>query len=272
MIKFFVKIYFDYINSFKMNFNTFWISTTPRTGSMWLFNVTREILKAYNFNVLPKEIPQYDKETVKIYEKYSLKDHNENNKYVLKLHKLLPKDLKNSKILTTIRDPRDVCISFKEFMNVDFNAALTATKTINDYAKTYKQYSDEYVKFIKYENIENRSIETLTEIVTFIDINIDLQLLRKISNKFSRYSVRNLIQENDTKLLNKIKNKEKVLKKEVVYFSNKNFRSYDPNTGFQSGHISNRKSGDWKNKFSENEIKIINNEFKEILEEYNYEI
>ena len=129
-----------------MNFNTFWISTTPRTGSMWLFNVTREILKACNFNVLPEEIPQYDKEMVKIYENYSLKDNDKNNKYVLKLHKLLPTGLKKSKILTTVRDPRDVCISFKEFMKVDFYAALKATKTLNDYAKTYKKYNNVYVK------------------------------------------------------------------------------------------------------------------------------
>ena len=142
-----------------MNFNTFWISTTPRTGSMWLFNVTREILKAYNFNVLPKEIPQYDKEMVKIYQNYSLNDNDENNKYVLKIHKLLPTGLKNSRILTTVRDPRDVCISFKEFMNVDFHEALQASKTLNNYVKTYKQYSDEYVKFIKYENIENKLLK-----------------------------------------------------------------------------------------------------------------
>ena len=255
-----------------MNFNTFWISTTPRTGSMWLFNVTREILKAYNFNVLPKEIPQYDKETVKVYQNYSLNDNDENNKYVLKIHKLLPTGLKNSRILTTVRDPRDVCISFKEFMNVDFNEALQASKTLNNYIKTYKQYNDEYVKFIKYENIESKTIETLTEIANFIETDINLQILEKISNKFNKDNVRNLIQNNDNKLISKIKNKEQILKKEIVYFSDKNYRSYDSNTGFQSGHISNRKSGDWRNKFNKDEIKIINNEFKEILEEYNYEI
>ena len=105
-----------------------------------------------------------------------------------------------------------------------------------------------------------------------LDLNGVFLLSPKISDEFSKNNVRNLILENDNRLLSKIKKKEKVSKKEVVYFSNKNFRSYDVNTGFQSGHISNRKSGDWKNKFSENEIKVINNEFKEIIEEYNYEI
>ncbi len=255
-----------------MNFNTLWISTTPRTGSMWLFNVTREILKASKFNLYPEEIPQYDSETVKIYQNFSLKDNNENNKYVLKIHKLLPTGLKVSKILTTVRDPRDVCISFKEFMNVDFDEAFKATKTLNNYVKTYKQYNSEYIKFIKYENIEKKPIETLSEIAKFININIDLRLLEKISNKFSKDNVRKLIKQNDNKLIDKIKNKEQILKKEIVYFSKKNYRSYDLNTGFQTGHISKRNSGDWKNKLNENEIKIINDEFKEILEEYKYDI
>ena len=29
--------------------NTIWISTTPRTGSMWIFNVTRKIYKTLGF-------------------------------------------------------------------------------------------------------------------------------------------------------------------------------------------------------------------------------
>ena len=49
-----------------MKVNTFWISTVPRTGSMWLYNITREILKNSKFNVIPNQIPQQDKECYKI--------------------------------------------------------------------------------------------------------------------------------------------------------------------------------------------------------------
>ena len=60
-----------------MKKNTFWISSAPRTGSMWLFNITREILKISGNDVLPKEIPQDDEDNIKLYEKYAI--HDENN-------------------------------------------------------------------------------------------------------------------------------------------------------------------------------------------------
>ena len=96
-----------------MNINSFWISTTPRTGSMWLYNVTREILKFSKINVLPTKIPKSSQEFFEIFEKQSLIDQNNSNKYVFKIHRILNPNLPRSKILTTIRDPRDVCISFK---------------------------------------------------------------------------------------------------------------------------------------------------------------
>ena len=37
-----------------------WVSTVVRTGSMWLFNITREILNLKKFNVLPDKIPKFD--------------------------------------------------------------------------------------------------------------------------------------------------------------------------------------------------------------------
>ena len=40
-----------------MSINSFWM-TTARTGSMWLYNVTREILKLSKINVLPIKIPK----------------------------------------------------------------------------------------------------------------------------------------------------------------------------------------------------------------------
>ena len=102
-----------------MNINSFWISTAPRTGSMWLFNVTKEILTLSKANILPNKVPQSDEKFFEIFKSQSLIDQNDLNKYVFKVHTILKSDLPKSKILTTIRDPRDICISFKEFINKD---------------------------------------------------------------------------------------------------------------------------------------------------------
>ena len=253
-----------------MNINSFWISTTPRTGSMWLYNVTREILKFSKINVLPTKIPKSSQEFFEIFEKQSLVDQNNSNKYVFKIHRILNPNLPRSKILTTIRDPRDVCISFKEFMKTDFDTALKAAKDLLHYEKIYKTYNKDYVKFFRYENIENKSIETILEIANFIGYEISYKNAKEISLKFNKKKIRNLIKNNDENLIYKIKNKEDIDDSSIVYFSKDNYRSFDTKTGFQTNHISNRNSGDWKKSFSSKEIEILNFEFKDFISEYKF--
>ena len=253
-----------------MSINSFWISTTPRTGSMWLYNVTREILKLSKINVLPIKIPQNDKEFFEIFKKQSLIDQNDSNKYVFKIHQILKPDLPRSKILTTIRDPRDICISFKEFMKTDFDTALKATKTLLKYEKIYKTYNEDYLKFLRYENIENEPIEAILEIANFISCKINFKDAEEISLKYNKKKVKNLIKRNDENLLSKIKNKEKIDKSSIVFFSKDNYRSFDTNTGFQTNHISNRNSGDWEKSFSSKEIEMLNFEFKDFISQYKF--
>ena len=253
-----------------MNINSFWISTTPRTGSMWLYNVTKEILKFSKINVLPIKIPQFENNFIEIFKKQGLIDRNDANKYIFKVHQVLKPNLPRSKILTTIRDPRDICISFKEFMKTDFDTALKESKKLLNYEKIYKTYNKDYVKFVRYENIENKSIETILEIANFIGYEINYKDAEEISLKFNKKKVKKLIKKNDENLLSKIKNKEKIYQSNIVYFSNDNYRSFDTNTGFQTNHISNRNSGDWKKSFSSKEIEILNFEFKDFISEYKY--
>ena len=253
-----------------MDINSFWISTVPRTGSMWLYNVTREILKLSEANVLPIETPKNDQKFFEIFRKQSLIDQNEANKYVFKIHDILKPNLPRSKILTTIRDPRDVCISFKEFMKTDFDTALKAGKDLLKYEKVYKTYNKNYLKFFRYENIEHNSIQTILEIANFIGYEINNQNAEKISLKYNKKRVKNLIKNNDENLLSKIKNEEDIDKSSIVYFSKDNYRSFDTKTGFQTNHISNRNSGDWKKYFSPKEIKILDLEFKDFISEYKF--
>ena len=169
-----------------MHLNTFWISTTPRTGSMWLFNVTKEILHYSQLKVLPINVPQNDDEFFKIFKTQSLNDLDNINRYVFKVHTILKSDLPRSKILTTLRDPRDIYISFKEFMKTDFNTALKATKSILKYEKIYKTFDKEYLKFFRYENIENKPVQTILDIANFIGYKINSNIAEQISIKFNK--------------------------------------------------------------------------------------
>ena len=251
--------------------NTFWISSAPRTGSMWLFNITREILKESGYEVYPKIIPQYDKKMLDIYYKEALPDQNDLNKYVFKVHTILKPNIPRSKILTIIRDPRDICISFKEFMKTDFKSSLKATKSILNFTKIYNHFEKDYLMILKCENIGKKPIDTIIEIGKFINCKVEYNSAEKISKKFSKDNVKNIIKENDNNLNLKIKENKEVNKSEIVYFSKDNYRSFDVNTGFQTGHISKRNSGDWQKALSSEEIEIIHSQFKDFLIENNYD-
>ena len=253
-----------------MNINSFWISSTPRTGSMWMYNVTREILKLSEINVLPIKATKSNQEFFQIFKKQAITDQNNSNKYVLKVHHILRPNLPRSKILSLIRDPRDICISYKEFMKTDFDTSLNATKTLLEYEKTYKTYDKDYLKFFRYENIENNTIETILEIAKFIGYEINFRIAEQISLKYDKKQIKNLIEKNDGNLLSKIRNKEEIDKSQIVYISKDNYRSFDTKTGFQTNHISNRNSGDWKKSFSPEEIEILNFEFKDFISEYKF--
>ena len=251
--------------------NTFWISSAPRTGSMWLLNITREILKECGYEIYPKIIPQSDKKMLDIYYKEALPDQNDLNKYVFKVHTILKPNIPRSKILTIIRDPRDICISFKEFMKTDFKSSLKATKSILNFTKIYNHFEKDYLMILKCENIGKKPIDTIIEIGKFINCKVEYNSAEKISKKFSKDNVKNIIKENDNSLNLKIKENKEVSKSEIVYFSKDNYRSFDINTGFQTGHVSKRNSGDWKKALSSEEIEIINSQFKDFLIENNYD-
>ena len=253
-----------------MDINSYWISAAPRTGSMWVFNVVKEILNFSKLNVLPMEVPQNDQKFFEIYKNQSLSDKNVSNKYVFKVHKILKPGLPKSKILTTIRDPRDVCISFKEFMKTDFNTALKAARKLLEYEKIYRTYEKNYIKFLRYEDIENNPNKIILEIANYIGYEINSKIAEKISIKYNKNNIKKLIRNNDENLFMKIKNKEKINKSDIVYFSQDNYRSFDGKTGFQTNHISNRSTGDWEKKFSSEEIEIINLEFKDLISEYKF--
>ena len=251
--------------------NTIWISTTMRTGSMWIFNVVRELINCSGFNLEPKIIPQSDNEMFLIYKNKALVENDSNVKFVLKVHTILKENLIGSKIITTIRDPRDVCASVKEFMKTDFNTALNTAKSLIQFYNIYKNFNKNYIIFIRYENIEKNPIDEIIKISKFLDIKINSKKAEKISEKFSKKNVKKNIDNTDKNLNEKLTKKLKINKEDIVYISKNNYRAFDTKTGFQTGHISKRQTGDWEKVLSPYEKEVLNNEFKDILIEFNYD-
>ena len=106
------------------NFNSYWIASIPRTGSMWTTNVIKEILVNSNFNVLPNLQLKTDNEYLELYKNQAFIDKNNLNKYVFKIHTRLASLPPKSKVVTNIRNPYDICASFYEFINSSLEKAI----------------------------------------------------------------------------------------------------------------------------------------------------
>ena len=237
--------------------NTTWISTIPRTGSMWTTNVVREIFYYSKMNVLPKTQLQLEEDYFNLFERQAFSDQNEKNHYVLKVHALVDINTPRSKVITNIRNPYDVCASFYQFMKCDIGWAIFIALSLTETIEHYKKNDEKNLFIVKYEEIEEPSSKLVLELSEFLGAHLDENAALSIWKKFSKNSVRKIIADNDKSLSDKISKKQEIDDREVVILRNNNYRSFDLSTGFQTGHISERKTGEWRLAFSESETHKI---------------
>jgi hypothetical protein len=191
--------------------------------------------------------------------------------WVLKVHKLLRKDIPRSKIITTHRDPRDVLVSYKEFMKASFDASLECARSVKIFTETYKDYDSNYLLLVAYNDIEAHPVELILQIAEFLEVELSEIDARNIALKYSRNKVKGLIEKSDKSLAKKLAKNKPVDHRDIVYFSASNYRAFDRKTGFQTGHVSQRKTGDWKNVLSEVEQQLLNDEFGNWLKKFGYQ-
>ena len=236
--------------------NTFWISTVARTGSMWTTNVIREILNYSNFNVLPKVLFKGSSDCVEFYKNNALLDKKKENKYVFKIHSKINRIPTGSKVITTVRNPYDICASFHEFMKCDLDTSIDSALLLLDFYIHYKKLEKD-VFFIKYEEIENTPGLLIKNLSSFCEVNLSEDYIENIIKKYEKNNIKKLIDKNDLNLKKSLTENKKIDEEKIIKDANGNIRSYDLDTGFQSGHISSRKTGDWMKVFSDEEKNII---------------
>src|SRR5438309_1200344 len=95
-----------------------WVASVPRTGSMWTFNVVRDLVRSTGRAVQPEIVPHADEEMEAI-GTAGLGDPGE-AVYVLKVHTRVPADMARSCYVVTRRDLRDSVVSFMRFTKTDF--------------------------------------------------------------------------------------------------------------------------------------------------------
>ena len=123
---------------------------------------------------------------------------------------------------------------------------------------------------LRFERIENDPLELITDLSKFMGIQLTSSEVQHVCDHFRKETVKRMITDNDLALLEKIKKNEKIHNKEIVIVDENNFRSFDPKTGFQTGHISERGPGQWKSAFQKMQIEKIIDALDDIAIEFGY--
>ena len=246
-----------------MNYRNIIIGSAPRTGGMWTYNVIREIFVNQKKNIIPLSFCN-DDEMLK-HHCNNLNSHNDIIS-IIKIHKIIKKQYTNkTKIVINIRDPRDAVISYKRFMKLKNYSFQQTIKFINnsiDWIYYYrKNYNKEKLLEINFNDITDNPHKIFTKLEKFLYLKINKKMVNKIIEKFSKKKVSEIIEK-----------MRKTSKSNLVALNKNTIRKLDEKTGFQTGHVSDYKEGDWKRHFSNDEILIINNKFKKWLRLNNFSL
>ena len=245
-------------------FNTVWVTGTPRTGSMWTTNVIREIYSTKQFALHPQEQLQNNSDWLNLFKDCAIADTDANNRYILKIHTLLNPNLPKSRFVVNTRNPYDICASFFDFMKCDLDRAIEVALKHRAVMEHYKSFKSGFLFVVKYEDLELDAINLILALSEFVECKISKDTARKISAKYDKRSVKKLIERTESEIQRKIIQKEHVHDKMVVERADGSFRSFDLDTGFQSGHISRRKCGEWRNTFSQKQITTVINALDDV--------
>lgn len=238
---------------------------------MWTYNICRTVLERAGRDVFPKNVPQRDDEVVAL-AKTGLQDYDQKSVWVLKVHTRIAQDVPRSCFILTLRDPRDSLVSFKRFMRCDFDRALRATLggiRLRDYYKSFPKHLCLQVEYLEIILSPENIAQKITE---HIACPVRPDVIREVINKFSKRNVSEIISRTEDDLRRRSRSGEAILPGELVAAGARNQRALDLKTGFQSGHVSDYKEGDWRNILTRTEIDRVHDAMGTWLSRNGYEV
>ena len=139
---------------------------------MWIFNVTRQIVRAAGLKVLPSLVPKNDPDMVAAAQE-GFRDLATDRVRVLKVHMFLNSDIPQSRFILPRRDIRDGMVSFMRFMRCDFESAMTYAQDAIANNRHYKAFPRDLALFIDFTDVVSRPADVAHTIAMFLKVPLD---------------------------------------------------------------------------------------------------
>jgi hypothetical protein len=220
-----------------------WVASAPRTGSMWTFNVVRDLVRGTGRQVLPEIVPHADEEMEAIGQAgIAARD----GFYVLKVHSRLARDLPASFYVITHRDVRDSLVSFMRFMHCDFAAGLRFVASAIRLEQHYAGLPPARRLHVDYTDIVAAPEAVAGRVARRLGIEVSAFRIAEIVERYSKPRVEARLIAQEHALRQKLEARQPLDVREFVPLPDHTLRAFDLETGFQSGHVSAYQEGDWR--------------------------
>ncbi len=251
-------------------FKVVWVAGMPRSGSMWTFNVTRELARRAGFRVLPEEIKLTDQECADYANREIVANRDPNTIFVLKIHAKLSSLAPDHLVITNIRDMRDVTMSYQRFMHVDFGKALEMCKVALGIANHCLAFPEAQRLTIRYDELTAKPAKTVACIADRLTGGVENDVADEIVAQFSKEKVRALTESKDRQYQRSLEGERLPQGEILLSRADGDIATIDRSTGFQSNHVSDYRDGDWRQSLSAEQTLAMEDAFGDWLKRYGY--
>lgn len=232
---------------------------------MWSYNVARSLVREAGLKLIPDRVPKSDKDVFEIAESY-VRARPAGTRCVVKLHTMLTAS-PDVIVIRNKRDIRDRLYSYFQFMKVNFDEESIgkAVSRSLEMDAHYDRWPAGRILNIPYESIGTDSSALICRIAEFAGLPApDAQTLEDIDFRFSRQQVRKQIAELENRVFDAAGRVRHQADPETVVEVFGRARAFDPASGFQSGHVSDYRPGDWQRLWTDRQRQMVDDAIREV--------
>jgi len=226
---------------------------------MWAYNVARLLAQKASLEVTPGKALKRDKEMLAAADAY-LRINAVDTYCIIKVHMPLYQK-PNLKVIYLERDLRDRIFSLHRFENrpiAEETALLEVTASL-DMASHYEQWPSSHILRIQFDSLDDDSANQIRRIAEFMGLPaISGEHIHEIDAGLTKARVKKRIANLEEMVLGNAQSPDNIAVSAVKGTSG-NVRAYDDDTGFQSGHVSDYRAGDWQHLWSDQDKQVIDN-------------
>lgn len=244
------------------------VAGMPRAGSMWTYNVVRQLIRLAGKIPWPEKVPPDERRAL---ERALMAPAKPGYVNCIKTHYCIPVDRANIKIICNYRDIRDATLSYMRFMKCSFDAALESARASMSTTDHYLQAGSRNILPVDYDDVVGAPSLVVARVAAFIGVEATAAGIEDIVNQLSRERVSGRLKKLATVASGQDPESGPRFESDShthIRNLDGSYRAYDRETGFQGNHITSGRPGEWREALSAEQQRMLNELAGEWLRRY----